>query len=111
MSKPATPAMTCTASSLHDRQCGADIHCIAAASLSHIISNVCQCLPSLILALQYHNEKCNLDLADLLQQQQASWQKIRTMQRVREGVKLRLEMNIPYIGMLQRLHTIVGQTL
>lgn len=39
-----------------------------------------------------------LELADLLQARQASWQQIRTMQRVREGVKLRLEMNIPYIG-------------
>lgn len=28
---------------------------------------------------------------------------MRTMQRVREGVKLRLEMNIPYIGTIQLL--------
>lgn len=50
-------------------------------------------------ALQYHNEKSNLELTELLQARQCAWQQMRTMQRVREGVKLRLEMNIPYIGM------------
>ena len=53
---------------------------------------------TLKVVLQYHNEKCNSQLAEALQSNQASWQQMRTMQRVREGVKLRLEMNIPYIG-------------
>lgn len=50
--------------------------------------------------MQYHNDKCNLELVEVLQARQPDWQQIRTMQRVREGVKLRLEMNIPYIGTL-----------
>jgi len=51
--------------------------------------------------LQYFENKCNLELASKLQSSKTEWQHMRTTQRVKEGLKMRLEMNAPYIGELQ----------
>ncbi len=51
--------------------------------------------------LQYFENKCNMELASKLQSSKAEWQHMRTTQRVKEGLKMRLEMNAPYIGELQ----------
>ncbi len=51
--------------------------------------------------LQYFENKCNMELASKLQSSKAEWQQMRTTQRVKEGLKMRLEMNAPYIGELQ----------
>ena len=39
-----------------------------------------------------------MELTSILQSQKAEWQKLRTVQRVKQGLKIRLEMNAPYIG-------------
>ena len=50
------------------------------------------------MLLQYFESKCNAELASLLKSQEAEWQHMHTGQRVKEGLKMRLEMNAPYIG-------------
>lgn len=48
--------------------------------------------------IQYFEHKCNEDLASQLQNNKEAWQGLRMTQRVKEGLKLRLQMNGPYIG-------------
>ncbi|DBA93616.1 hypothetical protein WJX82_001435 [Trebouxia sp. C0006] len=47
--------------------------------------------------VEYFENKCNMELASKLQSSKAEWQHMRTTQRVKEGLKMRLEMNAPYI--------------
>lgn len=48
--------------------------------------------------MQYFEDKCNSELTSILQSRKAEWQQLRTAQRVKQGLKIRLEMNVPYIG-------------
>ena len=48
--------------------------------------------------IQYFEHKCNEELASQLQNNKEAWQGLRMTQRVKEGLKLRLQMNGPYIG-------------
>lgn len=50
--------------------------------------------------IQYFEHKCNEELASQLQNNKEAWQGLRMTQRVKEGLKLRLQMNAPYIGTL-----------
>ncbi len=43
-----------------------------------------------------------MELASMLQSSKAEWQNMRTTQRVKEGLKMRLEMNAPCIGKQKR---------
>ena len=52
------------------------------------------------LLLQYFEHKCNEELASQLHSKKEAWQGFRMTQRVKEGLKLRLQMNAPYIGRL-----------
>ncbi|DBA65800.1 hypothetical protein WJX79_001942 [Trebouxia sp. C0005] len=47
--------------------------------------------------VEYFENKCNMELASKLQSCKTEWQHMRTTQRVKEGLKMRLEMNAPYI--------------
>lgn len=56
------------------------------------------CFLSCLLVLQYFENKCNEELASQLQNNKEAWQGLRMTQRVRAGLKLRLQMIAPYIG-------------
>ena len=56
--------------------------------------------------MQYFEQKCNEELASQLQSKQEAWRGLRMTQRVKEGLKLRLQMNVPYIG---RHHDYIAQ--
>lgn len=47
--------------------------------------------------VEYFEQKCNEELANQLQSNKEAWQGLRMTQRVKEGLKLRLQMIAPYI--------------
>lgn len=47
--------------------------------------------------VEYFEKKCNMELTSILQSSKADWQNMRTTQRVKEGLKMRLQMNVPHI--------------
>ena len=57
--------------------------------------------------LQYFEKKCNMELTSILQSSKADWQNMRTTQRVKEGLKMRLQMNVPHIGEQHNQHSLI----
>ena len=48
--------------------------------------------------MQYFNALCNHELEEKLRAMESELASMRTTERVRTGVKMRLEMNAPYIS-------------